>query len=117
MSDSRDLSIQPIQPVGGAFAVQSVRSEGSVGTSGSRTPEPGEQTVAAATGGSLRAAYAQFVIDPDTHDVVVRVRDSETDQVLTETPSPEVERMAKYLKDYANTLARHRAALRSSVGE
>ena len=48
--------------------------------------------------------------------MVVRVRDSETDQVLTETPSPEVERMAKYLKDYANTLARHRAALRGSVG-
>jgi len=116
MSDSRDLSIQPTQPVGGASAVQPVRSEGSVGTSGSPQPEPDEHTVAAATGGSLRAAYAQFVINPDTHDVVVRVRDSETDQVLSETPSPEVERVAKYLKDYANTLARHRAALRSSVG-
>ena len=116
MSDSRDLSIQPIQPVGGASAVQPVRSEGSVGTSGSRKPEPGQQTIAAATGGSLHAAYAQFVVNPDTHDVVIRIRDSASDQVLSETPSPEVERMAKYLKDYANTLARHRAALRGSVG-
>ena len=34
--------------------------------------QPGEQTVAAATGGSLRAAYAQFVIDPDTHEITFK---------------------------------------------
>lgn len=115
MPDSRDLSIQPTRPVSRASAVQPVRSEGPVGAPGEE-PRPSEHAVAAATSGSLRAAYAQFVVNPDTHDVIIRVRDTATDQVLTETPSPEVERMAKYLKDYASTLARHRAALRGSVG-
>jgi FlaG protein len=115
MSDSRDVSIQPTQPVGRSSAVQPVRAEVPAGVSGFPKPRADEHDPAAATGGSLRAAYAQFVINPDTHDVVIRVRDSETDQVLSETPSPEVERMAKYLRDYANTLARHRAALRAAV--
>src|SRR2546428_12223872 len=115
MSDSRDLSIQPTPPVGRPSAVQPVRTEGPVGAPVQEL-RPSEHTAAATTGGSLHAAYAQFVVNPDTHDVVIRIRDSASDQVLSETPSPEVERMAKYLKDYANTLARHRAALRGSVG-
>ncbi len=116
MSDSRHLSIQPAPPVGSPSAVQPVRPEVPAGVSGSQKSRADVHAAAAATDGNLRAAYAQFVINPDTHDVVIRVRDTATDQVLSETPSPEVERMAKYLKDYANTLARHRAALRGSAG-
>jgi uncharacterized FlaG/YvyC family protein len=115
MSDSRDLQIQPTPAVDGASAVQPVRSEGAVGTSGKRRPEVGEQAAAASTGGNLRAAYAQFIVNPDTHDVIIRVRDSATDQVLSEFPSPQVEAMAKYLRDYAETLTRHRAALRQGL--
>lgn len=115
MSDSWDLQIQPTPPVGRPSAVQPIRSEDPVGGPGHPGPRPGQSAPAAATGGSLRAAYAQFVVNPDTRDVVIRVRDSSTDEVLSETPSPEVEAMARYLRDYANTLARHRAALRAAA--
>ena len=39
--------------------------------------------VAAVTGGSLSAAYAEFVVNPDTHDVVIRIRELGTDRVIT----------------------------------
>jgi uncharacterized FlaG/YvyC family protein len=63
--------------------------------------------------GQLSPAYAQLVINPDTHDVVIRVRDSATDEILREYPSKEVEHMAKYLKDYVDAATRRRAAGRS----
>jgi hypothetical protein len=80
-----------------------------------RRPEPGAgsmaATTAAATGGGLPAAYAQFVVNPDTNEVVMRIMDSATDAVLNEYPSKEVQAMSKHLRDYATTLARHRAAI------
>jgi uncharacterized FlaG/YvyC family protein len=71
--------------------------------------------VAASTGGSIRAAYAQFVIDQDTQDVVVRIHDAETHQVISETPSKEIQAMHAYMKNYTDTLSRHRAALHSEL--
>ena len=70
--------------------------------------------VAALTGGNLAGQYAQLVINPETHDVVIRVRDAKTDEVLSEYPSSEIEHLAMFLKQYAQTLARRRAAQRSS---
>jgi len=112
MSDSRELVIHPTPAVVGTPGVAPVRSEGSVATPGKAIPERGAEGAAASTGGDLRAAYAQLVVNPDTHDVVIRVRDAATDEVLSEIPAEQVEAMARYLKDYAETLARHRASLR-----
>jgi flagellar protein FliS len=81
------------------------------GTSARR--DPGQADPAAVTTGQLTAAYAQLVINPDTHDVVIRVRDSATDAIIREYPSREVEHMAKFLKDYVDTAARRRAAGRT----
>jgi hypothetical protein len=97
--------IGPVPPVGGSQPVRSVQP----GTSPRR--DPGQGDPAAVTSGQLNAAYAQLVINPDTHDVVIRVRDSATDDIIREYPSKEVEHMAKYLKDYVDT-ARRRAAAR-----
>jgi uncharacterized FlaG/YvyC family protein len=69
---------------------------------------------AAVTGGQLSAAYAQLYVNPDTHDVVIRIRDSATDEVIREYPSSEIEHMAEFLKQYADTLARRRAAARTA---
>ena len=112
MSDSRQLPIAPAPAVVGIPGVLRVRREGSVGAPKQGAAEVGPQRAAAATGGNLRAAYAQFAVNPDTHDVVIRVRDSATDEVLREYPSKEVEALDSYLKQYAEMLARGRAALR-----
>jgi len=112
MPDSRELQIQPTPGVVGASRVLPVRSEGAVSTPGKAPADVGAQGAAATTGGNLRAAYAQFVFNPDTHDVVLRVRDSATDEVLSEFPSAQIQAMSKSLRDYAETLARQRLALR-----
>ena len=114
MSDTRELHIEPTPPVLGAARVQPVRPERPAGTPAAQRPEPGHDSVAASTGGNLRAAYAQFVVNPDTNDVVIRIMDSETDAVLNEYPSKDVQAMSSYLQDYAKTLARHRAAVQAS---
>ena len=113
MLDNQAQAIQPIPPIGGARPVQPVQSQGPLGGAGQPPSQPSGPAPSAVTGGGLRAAYAQFVVNPDTHDVIIRVRASDTDQVLHEYPSAEVEAIAKYLKTYQDTLARHRAALRS----
>ena len=113
MSDTRELHIEPTPPVFGAARVQRVRPERPAGTPAPPRPEPSDDSVAATTGGNLRPAYAQFVVNPDTNDVVIRIMDSETDAVLNEYPSKEVQAMSSYLQGYARTLARHRAAVQN----
>ena len=113
MSDSQD-HIEPVSPVRATAHVQPVRPERPAGTPAAQRPEPGQDSVAASTGGNLRPAYAQFVVNPDTNDVVIRIMDSETDAVLNEYPSKEVQAMSSYLQGYANTLARHRAAVQAA---
>ena len=115
MSDTQDLRVEPTPVVGGSAAVQPVRAEAQPAARGEARPDASRASAAASTGGNLRAAYAQFVVDPDTHDVVVRIRDSSTNEVLSELPSREVQEMQKYLQTYAETLARHRAALQRST--
>jgi hypothetical protein len=109
MSDST-FHVEPTPPVRGVAPVWPVRAERPAGTPADRRPEPDGHVVAASTGGNLRAAYAQFVIDPETHEVSVRVKDANTDQVLNEYPSKQVQQMTEYLRNYADTLARHRMA-------
>jgi hypothetical protein len=108
-----DIRIEPPTPVSGAAAVHAVRPpDRSPGAPGNQQPVHAlSSTVAASTSGGLHAAYAQFVVDPDTHDVVVRVRDTVTDALIVETPSKEIQQMHKFLKDYAQTMARRRTAL------
>jgi hypothetical protein len=112
MSD-RDLRVEPTPAVSAPAPVQVVRHAAPVAAriDQKRAPEPA--TAAATTGGSLRAAYAQYAVNPDTHDVIIRIRDSATDQVISETPSVEVEAMTKYLSDYAANMGRRRAATTS----
>jgi hypothetical protein len=70
----------------------------------------------AATAGHLRAAYTQFVVDPDTHEVSVRIRDAATDEVIRQIPSAEVEAVNKALRDYAQALALRHAAAQAKAG-
>ena len=110
MSDIRDPLIAPASPVGRSAPVQPVRRD--LPTNGpvdQTQPRPG--TVVAATGGSLRPAYAQYVIDPTTHDTVVRIRDTTTGAVISESPTPEIQAMQQAMKASADTVARHQAAL------
>ena len=117
MSYGRDLRIEPTPGVASPAPVQAgVYETPVVFAPMERKPAPDSHTVAATTGGSLRAAYAQYDVNPETHDVVLRIRDATTDQVISETPSREVQAMSKYLNDYAATLSRHRAALKSPAG-
>ena len=71
---------------------------------------PRGREVAAITGGALPRAYAQITVDHDTHDVVIEVRDSVTDQVTRQYPSREIEAMDRYMQQYVETVARRQAA-------
>jgi FlaG protein len=112
MDPSSDSPIGPVAPVSGAWPVQPVRTDPTVAVPSSGSAGPG---VAAVTGGSLPASYAQFEVNPDTHDVVIRIKDALTDQVIDEYPSREIEAMAASMKQYADMLARRRVALHSET--
>jgi hypothetical protein len=101
MSDRIDSAITPVSPVSGVRPSQAVRS---------KSAEPSRADVGAITGGSLPAAYAQVVANPDTHDLVIRVRHATTDEVISEHPSREVQAMDTSLRQYAAVLARLRAS-------
>jgi len=114
MSYGKDLRIEPTPAVTSPAPVQPVQHEAQVASPAEHKParDP-HQAAVVTTGGTLRAAYAQYDVNPDTHDVVLRIRDATTDQVLSETPSKEVQAMSKYLNDYAATLSRRRAAFKN----
>jgi hypothetical protein len=115
MSDTPELRIAAIPPTGAAEPVQHAHGvrDGAAAHPAQPAPAPVEQDVSASTNGQLQNAYAQFVIDPHTHDVVVRIRDAATDRILTELPSPEVQAVSRNLRDYAELLAR-RAAMQQA---
>jgi hypothetical protein len=107
MSDSH---IEPTSPIAGVRPVRPIRRK-----PGAR-PAQRNATPPAATGGSLRAAYSELHVDPDTQEMVVRVRDAATDEMLSELPAKEIHAMDKHLKDYADAAARYRAALLKGSG-
>jgi hypothetical protein len=114
MSYGKDLRIEPTPAVTRPAPVKAIGRQTPAAVTAERKPARDPHTAAAATtGGNLRAAYAEYDLNPDTHDFVLRIRDATTDQVLSETPSKEVQAMSKYLNDYAATLSRHRAAFKS----
>jgi hypothetical protein len=116
MSDFRDpLLIQRALPVSRPAPVQPIRREFPTNASAHLAQAAFKpSTVVATTDGGLRPAYAQFVTDPDTHDTVLRIRDANTNAVISESPTPEIQAMSRALKAYADTVARHRAALHRS---
>jgi hypothetical protein len=79
-ADSHGLGCPP--QAAAAAAGQSVRND--------------EHEQAVATGGSLRAAYTEFFVDPRTDAVFVRIRDAATDEVLREISSSELSAMTTY---------------------
>ncbi len=113
MSDTQDLRVEPAAPSGAVAAARpAVHARG---TTDAPVPQHVDsEPVAASTEGQLRSAYAQFVIDSDTHDVVVRIHDAATDRVLQELPSPEVQAMMRSMTAYAKLLERRRAAVQAA---
>jgi hypothetical protein len=109
MSDLRIPLVTRASPVSGPAPVQPVRRDLPTQAPVDQT-QARPSTVVADTGGSLRPAYAQYVIDPTTHDTVVRIRDTNTGAVISESPTPEIQAMLRALKAYADTAARHQAA-------
>jgi hypothetical protein len=115
MSDGREIRIESTPAVSGVTPVHAVQHHAAAVAADEHKAVPDKHSAAAATtGGTMRQAYAQFDVNPDTHDVVLRIRDATTDQVISETPSREVQAMSKYLNDYAATMARHRAAFKAA---
>ena len=112
MSDIRDPLITQAPPVTRTAPVLPVVPRDlppSVPVDQTKVAPP--SNVVAVTGGSLRPAYAQFVIDPTTHDTVLRIRDATKNAVISESPSAEIQAMTRALKAYADTLARHQAGI------
>lgn len=116
MSDTQQLRIEPTAPVGGVRPVQPAGVERATPDVRPevRAVDSTRSAAAIATTGDLPAAYAQFVVDPDTQEVVVKIKDVATDRVVTELPSPAVQAMDKSLREYAEFLARHRAMAEAS---
>ena len=117
MSHLPDLRVEPTAPAGSTTRVHDTDHLAGAGAGparhdGQNPARRGQeaQEAVASTAGQLRAAYAQYVIDPDTHDVVVRIRDANTDQVIHQIPSAEAEALTKSLRTYAEALARRHAA-------
>ena len=109
MPDTSRGPIEPVPSVGSSARALPVRHPAERPVNAS-TPEPARAPdVPAATA----KAYAQFVVNPDTHDVIIRVRDAVTDAIIREYPSTEIEQMNKHLLEYSATLARRRAAKQS----
>ena len=107
MSDTNVSPLGPVSPVAGAAAVERV-----VRVADPRVPAR-QHDAAAVTGGSLKATYAQLVLNPDTHDVVIRIRDADTHEIISEYPSEAIEHMAKDLMQYVDTVQRRRGAPRN----
>lgn len=109
MSDTHP--IEPVARVDKAAApVTPIHPTRVIGAAVDKQLQPNPQPADSSTGGGLRAAYAQFVVNPDTNDVVIRIKDSATNEVLRELPSPEVEAMRAHLNTYVQKLSQHRAS-------
>ena len=118
MPDRPDLRVDPTAP---ARAAEPVRHNDVPGHAAAGVPEPAlqrrhQEDAAVATAGQLRPAYAQYVVDPATHEVSVRIRDAATDEVIDQIPSAEVAAMERSLREYADALARKHAAAEGKAG-
>jgi hypothetical protein len=117
MSGTYDLRIEPATAAGAPAPVQPIAAHPAYerelreAAERARTPEP-----AATTGGQLRPAYAEFFVNPETESVELHIRDASTNEVIRQFPYAEVQSMNKFLRDYAETLARRRAVTQAQAG-
>jgi hypothetical protein len=116
MTDYQETRVEPTVPVRAMAPVRPIDRERPVIVPPDAKLARHEAAKAAVTDGTLRAAYAQFLVNPDTHATVIRIRDANTGEVLSETPSPEIQQMNDALKQYADTLVRFRAAHQAAAG-
>jgi hypothetical protein len=118
MSNSHELRIEPVAPTSAAAPIQSAHRVPEVSNeSKPADPKlPVRQDMSVVSNGHVHAAYTEFVVDPETHDVVVRIRDAATDRVLDELPSAQMQAVHKAMAEYAEKMALRRAALQASAG-
>jgi len=113
MSDKPVSPIEAVAPAGAIAPLQPAQGVRVPHPSG--TPvEPHHDPAVVSTVAPLGSAYAQFVVDPASQDIVIKIRDATTNRVLTELPSPAVQAVDKSLREYAKLLERRRAASQSA---
>ena len=110
-----------VDPTTAAVGTEPVRDyvpgKASVPVSGGRSPvHHASDDPVAATAGHLRPAYTQYVVDPETHDVSVRIRDAATDEVIRQIPAAELAAVNKAMREYAQALALRHAAAQAKAG-
>ena len=110
MSDISEVQIQPVPPVGGTAAVQSAPLDRPATLPEQHSALPHGGAAASITGGGLPNAYAQITVNPDTHDMVIEVRDSATGQVIRQYPSREIEAMNRDIQQFMERLALRQVA-------
>jgi hypothetical protein len=116
-SDRSELRVDPTTPAVGAEPVQEyVPNRVRLPSGEPRVVRAAEQERGASTDGHLRAAYAQYVVDADTHEVSLRIRDAATDEVIRQMPAAEIAAVNKALREYAEALARRHAAAQAKAG-
>jgi hypothetical protein len=93
-------TIAPVPAVNSTAPVQRVHAIASDSRKGQALALRQASGIAATTGGNLRAATAQLVVDPHSHDVVIRVSDASTDRVISQVGSGEVEAMTHDIQRY-----------------
>jgi hypothetical protein len=115
MTDYQEIRIEPTVAVRPLAPVRPINRQHPVVVPPAVKQARHEAARAAVTDGNLRAAYAQFVVNPDTQATAIRIHDANTGEVLSETPTVELQLMTDALKQYADTLVRARAAQHAAV--
>jgi hypothetical protein len=115
-SDRPELRVDPTTPAGATERVHDrVLARAALPVRESAVPTQADP-VAAFTSGHLRAAYTQHVIDPETHEVSVRIRDAATHEVISQLPATEIEALSRSMREYAEALALRHAATQGKAG-
>jgi hypothetical protein len=113
MSDKPVSPVEAVAPVGAIAPTHPAQGVRVPHPSGAPV-EPRHDPAVVSTVAPLGASYAQFVVDPASQDVVLKIRDAATDRVLTELPSPAIQAADKSLREYAKLLERRHAANQSA---
>jgi hypothetical protein len=113
MSDKPVSPVEAVAPVGAIAPTHPAQGVRVPHPSGAPV-EPRHDPAVVSTVAPLGASYAQFVVDPSSQDVVLKIRDAATDRVLTELPSPAIQAADKSLREYAKLLERRHAANQSA---
>ncbi len=109
---TKNIRVEPSAPVEPAPRIAGAASEP---RAGAPVPAPGPavpraEHAAASAVSAIRQAYAEFIVDPSSDRVRVRIIDSATNEVIREIPPDEMEKVAQGLRDYAQAAQHRRAA-------